>query len=109
MKRKRKPASKGRGKGRAVAGASSARSASSAVLETDEQQALFERLRALRKSLADAEGVPPYIVFSDAALRGMCVALPHSEDELLAVSGVGPVKLKRYGRVFLDEICRTGS
>ena len=69
-----------------------------------EGQELFNRLRQLRKRLADEEGVPPYIVFSDAALRGMCVLLPHDEDEFLAVPGVGPAKLKRYGRVFLDEI-----
>jgi len=62
---------------------------------------LFERLRALRKRLADAEGVPAYIVFSDAVLRQMAAAVPKSHDGLLALSGVGPVKLERYGEAFL--------
>jgi ATP-dependent DNA helicase RecQ len=63
---------------------------------------LFERLRALRKRLADAEGVPAYIVFSDAVLRQMAAAVPKSHDGLLALSGVGPVKLERYGEAFLE-------
>ena len=88
----------------AVGSADNHRSAQSAALSPAEQQALFERLRQLRKRLADDEGVPPYIVFSDAALRAMCVALPATDDEFLAVSGVGPVKLKRYGQAFLSEI-----
>ncbi|MGH7821959.1 MAG: HRDC domain-containing protein, partial [Candidatus Binatia bacterium] len=62
---------------------------------------LFERLRALRRSLADAEGVPAYIVFSDAVLRAMAAAHPHDEAALLRVSGVGPAKLARYGEAFL--------
>lgn len=76
----------------------------STVLDTPSQQALFERLRHLRKELADAEGVPPYVVFSDAALRSMCEIMPRNEEEFLLVSGVGPVKQKRYARPFLTEI-----
>jgi superfamily II DNA helicase RecQ len=67
---------------------------------------LFEKLRALRKSIADAEHVPAYIVFSDAVLRSMAASLPTTERELLAISGVGPVKLERYGARFL-ELLRT--
>jgi ATP-dependent DNA helicase RecQ len=67
---------------------------------------LFDRLRALRKRLADSEGVPAYIVFSDATLRGMARQRPGSMDELRQVSGVGPVKLARYGEAFLEEIGR---
>ena len=86
-------------------GSSGASNASGAVpLSTEEQQELFERLRQLRKRHADEEGVPPYIVFSDAALRAMCALRPATDDEFLAVSGVGPVKLKRYGKAFLEEI-----
>lgn len=66
--------------------------------------ALFERLRALRKRLADEASVPPYIVFSDATLRDMCAKLPADEDQLLEVSGVGATKLARYGEAFLAEI-----
>ena len=73
-------------------------------LETDQQKALFERLRGLRKQLADESGVPPYVVFSDAHLRDMCVRMPHDEEEFLQVNGVGPAKLERYGRVFLEAI-----
>lgn len=71
--------------------------------------ALFERLRALRKRIADAEGVPPYIVFSDAALRDMCAQLPRTPEELLAVKGVGEKKLERYGAAFLAEIAEHGT
>ena len=63
--------------------------------------ALFARLRALRRSLADAEGVPAYIVFSDAVLARMAAARPVDEAGLLAVPGIGPAKLARYGAAFL--------
>jgi ATP-dependent DNA helicase RecQ len=69
-----------------------------------EAEQLFEKLRVVRKRLADAEGVPAYIVFSDAALRGMASRRPHSEGELLQVPGVGPVKLERYGAAFLEAL-----
>ena len=94
------------GDGDFVGKPSRARGAKAAVLETEEQRELFERLRRLRKQLADAEGVPPYIVFSDATLRNLCIDLPQTESEMLAVNGVGEVKLQRYGRAFLDEIMR---
>ena len=99
---KRKPRKAGIG-GRTV---SPTRTSTASKLETPGQQELFERLRALRKRLADEEGVPPYIVFSDAALRGMCASRPRNDDEFLAISGVGQVKLKRYGAAFLAEIQR---
>ena len=66
--------------------------------------ALFERLRVLRKRLADEAEVPPYVVFSDAALRDMCAKLPRTPDGFLDVSGVGEKKLARYGEAFLKEI-----
>jgi ATP-dependent DNA helicase RecQ len=62
---------------------------------------LFDKLRALRKRIADEEGVPAYIVFSDAVLRQMATHVPTSRSGLLALSGVGPVKLERYGERFL--------
>ena len=73
-------------------------------LETDEEEALFQRLRRLRKNLADEAGVPPYVVFSDATLRGMVAARPTTREELLQVSGVGKTKLRRYGDDFLSEL-----
>ncbi|HKY32492.1 MAG TPA: ATP-dependent DNA helicase RecQ [Candidatus Polarisedimenticolia bacterium] len=63
--------------------------------------ALFEKLRTLRKRIADEEGVPAYIVFSDAVLQQMAAHVPTSRSALLALSGVGPVKLERYGERFL--------
>ena len=65
---------------------------------------LFERLRALRKRLASEEGIAPYMVFSDATLRDMCAVMPLDGEDFLAVSGVGEVKLHRYGQAFLEEI-----
>ncbi len=62
---------------------------------------VFQELRMLRKRLADAQGVPAYIVFSDATLQAMAAQRPTTTDELLDVSGVGPTKLKKYGADFL--------
>ena len=65
---------------------------------------LFLKLKALRKSLADAKGVPAYIVFTDACLLDMAARRPTTEEEMLAVSGVGPKKFKHYGKAFLAVI-----
>jgi ATP-dependent DNA helicase RecQ len=70
-----------------------------------EESDRFERLRALRKRLADGEGVPAYIVFSDAVLRQMARDMPRTPGDMLALSGVGPVKLERYGEAFLELLC----
>src|SRR6266446_202168 len=78
-----------------------ARSAPAAAAAPSPDGELFQRLRALRRALADAEGVPAYIVFSDAVLARMAAACPIDEAELLAVAGVGPAKLARYGQAFL--------
>jgi ATP-dependent DNA helicase RecQ len=67
-------------------------------------QALFDRLRALRKELADAQRVPAYIVFSDKVLMEVALRRPGSAEELLAVPGVGPAKLEKYGPRFLDVV-----
>ena len=71
---------------------------------SDEGEALFQRLRELRKSIADQRRVPAYIVFSDKTLRSMAEARPSTPAELLAVSGVGPLKLERYGEAFLEAV-----
>lgn len=65
---------------------------------------LFGELKALRMGIAREEGVPAYIVFSDASLRDMCVRLPVNSDELLEVSGVGKQKLNKYGNKFISMI-----
>jgi len=67
-------------------------------------ESLFERLRRLRKRLADERGVPPYIVFSDVSLRQMARDFPANEAEFAGISGVGEQKLKRFGKVFILEI-----
>ena len=65
---------------------------------------LFEALRALRKKLADEQGVPPYVIFGDAALIQMSHEKPSNDEEFLAITGVGLRKLERYGAEFLAEI-----
>jgi ATP-dependent DNA helicase RecQ len=65
---------------------------------------LFERLRALRKKLADERDVPAYIVFSDVALRQMARNYPQSESDFARISGVGEKKLREFGENFLAEI-----
>lgn len=72
--------------------------------EDTSHEALFEILRDLRKTLADEENVPPYIVFSDHTLYAMCQRLPSDEEEFLAVPGVGRIKLEKYGSSFLEAI-----
>jgi ATP-dependent DNA helicase RecQ len=67
-------------------------------------EALFEKLRQLRKRLADERGVPPYIVFSDVALRQMARHYPQGEKEFSRISGVGEKKLGEFGAAFLGEI-----
>jgi ATP-dependent DNA helicase RecQ len=67
---------------------------------------LFERLRRLRKRLADERGVPPYIVFSDVSLRQMARQYPSNEAEFAQISGVGEQKLKRFGKIFLSAIAK---
>ncbi len=75
----------------------------SAVLAASDE-ALFERLRALRKRLADEAEVPPYVVFPNTTLAAMASARPATAAELLAVPGVGEKKLATYGEPFLAEI-----
>jgi ATP-dependent DNA helicase RecQ len=65
---------------------------------------LFEKLRVLRRELADSAGVPAFVVFSDATLKDMCGKMPLTEDDFLSVSGVGKVKLETYGQKFIDAI-----
>ena len=66
----------------------------------------FEQLRTLRTEIARQEGMPPYIIFSDKTLVDMCIRLPLTKEEMLAVSGVGENKFVKYGERFLEEIRR---
>ncbi|HZV82541.1 MAG TPA: RQC domain-containing protein, partial [Geobacteraceae bacterium] len=67
-------------------------------------EGLFQELRTVRKRLADAQKVPPFVVFSDATLVAMAATRPRSAAEMLQVSGVGEHKLERYGEEFLLSI-----
>ena len=67
-------------------------------------EALFERLRGLRKTLADERDVPAYIIFSDVALRQMARNYPATERDFARISGVGEKKLREFGGIFLGEI-----
>lgn len=66
--------------------------------------ALYAQLQLLRRELADAQHVPAYVVFNDATLKEMCRKLPNTETELSKISGVGEVKLSKYGQDFLTAI-----
>lgn len=65
---------------------------------------LLEQLRSLRKRLADEQGVPPYIVFTETSLRQMAQQLPRSLEAFGRISGVGSRKLEQYGQVFVAAI-----
>jgi ATP-dependent DNA helicase RecQ len=65
---------------------------------------LFERLRALRKRLADANGLPPYVIFHDSTLREMAEHMPLDLDQFAALPGVGQAKLARYGEQFIAAV-----
>ncbi len=79
-------------------------------IECDEE--LFERLRGLRRKIADERDVPAYIIFSDATLREMARAYPQTKSEFAQIAGVGQQKLKEFAEPFLAEIgehLRSGS
>nr|WP_315165568.1 DNA helicase RecQ [uncultured Flavobacterium sp.] len=65
---------------------------------------LFETLRKLRYEIAKEENVPAYVIFSDAALRQMETERPMSDEEFLAIEGVGKTKLENYGDLFIKAI-----
>jgi ATP-dependent DNA helicase RecQ len=72
--------------------------------EIEYNSALFALLRQKRKELADQAGVPPYVIFSDRTLTEIAAYYPQSKAALLNISGVGQVKMDRYGNAFLDLI-----
>jgi len=67
-------------------------------------RALFTKLRELRKSIADGEDIAPFIVFNDATLSELARAQPITATQMLAISGIGDVKLSRYGQAFMQVI-----
>ncbi|MEE8596136.1 MAG: HRDC domain-containing protein, partial [Gemmatimonadota bacterium] len=99
----RSPAGAGRVDARALGAALRSRSGVSGA-ERSPSDPTFQRLRTLRKRLADERGVPAYIVFSDQALWDMIDRRPTTRSEMLDVSGVGPAKLDQYGDAFLEAL-----
>ena len=73
-----------------------------AVQKIQDDHPLFEELRILRKQLAEQENVPPFVIFSDKTLKEMCDVMPTTEQAFLSVSGVGQMKLEKYGDVFIQ-------
>jgi ATP-dependent DNA helicase RecQ len=71
---------------------------------SDDDARLFETLREVRKQLAQGQGIPPYVIFGDASLLEMSQDRPSCDEEFLDITGVGKVKLERYGRIFLEAI-----
>jgi ATP-dependent DNA helicase RecQ len=78
--------------------------ATNGATQSEYEAPLFEQLRAHRKTLADAAGVPPYIIFSDVTLQEMATYLPHSKATFALLQGVGQQKLARYTDEFLPII-----
>jgi ATP-dependent DNA helicase RecQ len=72
--------------------------------KTREEHPIFSLLRDERTRLAREAGVPPYVIFSDRALREMAERLPDTPERLLGVTGVGAHKLKNYGEAFLSLV-----
>ncbi len=73
-------------------------------VDADVDEALFAALRACRLALAREQAVPPYVIFHDKTLLAMAARRPTTAAALGGISGVGDVKLARYGEAFLDVI-----
>ncbi|MCK4553764.1 RecQ family ATP-dependent DNA helicase, partial [Candidatus Parcubacteria bacterium] len=74
--------------------------------ELEYNQGLFDQLRLLRKKIADAKGVPPFVVFGDVALQQMAYYCPQTSENFSRVSGVGEEKLAGFGKVFINTISK---
>ena len=82
----------------------SADTSSGVSIAGDSEEALFQRLRELRRTIAQEIGKPPYIVFSDKTLRDMARIKPLTSAQFLAVNGVGENKLNQYGKRFMEAV-----
>jgi RecQ family ATP-dependent DNA helicase len=77
------------------------------IIEQDaDDRGLFEALRSLRKTLADAENYRPYNIFHDSSLKQMAAKRPCTPEDFRKITGVGDKKLERYGAIFISEIRR---
>ena len=108
IERKRESGSRARGLASASAAGDSG-VAFGAYVPDDDEEALFQRLRELRRDIAQEIGKPPYIVFSDRTLRDMARIRPVTDAQFLAVNGVGESKLRQYGRRFMEAVAAFGA
>ncbi|MQM38133.1 ATP-dependent DNA helicase RecQ [wastewater metagenome] len=83
---------------------STERGSSAQIQPADRER--WDALRQCRREIAEAEGVPPYVVFHDATLMEMLWQRPGTLEELAGVSGVGRHKLEKYGEAFLQALAR---
>ncbi|MGL6200858.1 MAG: DNA helicase RecQ [Lachnospiraceae bacterium] len=74
------------------------------IILTEAEEAVFEKLRSLRREIASEERVPPYIVFSDKTLTLMSRMNPKTRQDMLAISGIGEHKFEKYGERFLAAL-----
>ncbi|HEX5758353.1 MAG TPA: DNA helicase RecQ [Thermoanaerobaculia bacterium] len=103
LREERKPSARARRRGeRSAAGAAPGLFAAAPLDPAAER--LFEALRALRRDLALAQGVPAYVVFHDATLRAIAARAPRTLPDLAQVSGIGEAKLARYGEAVLSKV-----
>ena len=81
------------------------RKSTAVVADLNEQdQALFSMLRQVRTQIAQAQGVPPYMVFGDKTLKQMAQDKPTNSSQFLDLNGVGESKLEKYGDIFLEAL-----
>ncbi|MCM2266311.1 MAG: RecQ family ATP-dependent DNA helicase [Elusimicrobiales bacterium] len=71
---------------------------------TEADEALFDRLRAVRRALADKAGIPPYVICQDATLVEIAAVKPKTPEALLEIKGMGEKRVQKYGRFFLDAL-----
>lgn len=74
------------------------------VKAVSDEDPLFEHLRNIRKEISAAEGVPPYVVFSDKTLKELSAKKPTTSEDFLEINGVGANKLEKYGDAFIEAI-----
>lgn len=100
----RKSASVSSRHGAVASESASASAAMESYIPDDDEEALFQKLRELRRTIAQEIGKPPYIVFSDKTLRDMARIKPITNAQFLAVNGVGQHKLDLYGKRFMEAV-----
>ena len=75
-------------------------------LATNNDDKLFQALRLLRLELAQKENVPAYVIFNDKVLTEIVAQKPTSLEDFAEIPGIGTFKCKKYGQIFVKEICR---